>query len=192
MYCLRCVQASLAHRYPPPGCMARAFVEWSVVVAPNHQERVIVLDWGIFSESVGPRARLLRNMLHARSIAVSEPFGLPTGSLTVMALIMANPGSSQKQLADWAGITSPALVGLVDELERRGLLCRERSPNDRRRNSLVLTDEGSQTCEAMMAVVSAIEAPIRDALGPQDMARLISLLDRAVAALREDDDKSLP
>lgn len=172
--------------------MARAFVEWSVVVAPNHQERVIVLDWGIFSGSVGPRARLLRNMLHARSIAVSEPFGLPTGSLTVMALIMANPGSSQKQLADWAGITSPALVGLVDELERRGLVCRERSPNDRRRNSLVLTDEGSQTCEAMMAVVSAIEAPIRDALGPQDMARLISLLDRALAALREDEDKSLP
>ena len=44
-------------------------------------------------------------MLHSRSITVSEPFGLPTGSLTVMSLIAANPGNSQKQLADWAGMT---------------------------------------------------------------------------------------
>lgn len=124
-------------------------------------------------------------MLHARSIAVSEPFGLPTGSLTVMSLIWANPGNSQKQLADWAGITSPGLVGLVDELENRGLVTRERSVSDRRRNSLVLTDKGKRTTEVMMTTVSNIEAPIRDALGPEDMQQLISLVDRAVNALQQ-------
>ena len=36
--------------------------------------------------------RLLRNYLQSRSIAVSEPYGLPLGSLTVMSLIAANPG----------------------------------------------------------------------------------------------------
>jgi len=124
-------------------------------------------------------------MLHARSIAVSEPFGLPTGSLTVMSLIWANPGNSQKQLADWAGITSPGLVGLVDELENRGLVTRQRSVSDRRRNSLVLTDKGKRTTEVMMTTVSTIEAPIRDALGPDDMQQLISLVDRAVVALQQ-------
>ena len=44
------------------------------------------LDWGILEGSVGPRVRLLRNALSARSIAVSAPHGLPTGSLTVLAL----------------------------------------------------------------------------------------------------------
>ena len=53
------------------------------------------LDWGILEGSVGPRVRLLRNALSARSIAASAPHGLPTGSLTVLALIAANPGSSQ-------------------------------------------------------------------------------------------------
>ena len=127
-------------------------------------------------------------MLHARSIAVSEPFGLPTGSLTIMSLIAANPGNSQKQLADWAGITGPALVGVVDELENRGLVTRERSQQDRRRNSLVLTDKGQRTTEAMMAAVSTIEAPIRDSLGAEDMRHLITLVDRAVGALQQDSE----
>lgn len=127
-------------------------------------------------------------MLHARSITVSEPFGLPTGSLTVMSLIAANPGNSQKQLADWAGITGPALVGVVDELENRGLVTRERSQQDRRRNSLVLTEKGQRTTEAMMAAVSTIEAPIRDELGAEDMRRLIALVDRAVGALKQESE----
>jgi DNA-binding MarR family transcriptional regulator len=144
------------------------------------------VDWGAFSDAVGPRARLLRNVLHYRSIAVSEPFGLPTGSLTIMCLIAANPGSSQKELAEWAGITSPGLVGVVDELENRGLVTRVRSQTDRRRNSLVLTEQGQRTMETMLAAVSQIEAPIRDALGPDDMRQLIALVDRAVAAMQQD------
>lgn len=143
------------------------------------------LDWGLFSDAVGPRVRLLRNLLHSSSIAVSEPFGLPTGSLTIMCLIAANPGSSQKELAEWAGITSPGLVGVVDELENRGLVTRVRSQTDRRRNSLVLTEKGQRTMETMLAAVSQIEAPIRDALGPDDMRQLIDLVDRAVAAMQK-------
>lgn len=128
--------------------------------------------------------RLLRNHLQARSIAASEPFGLPLGSLTVMSLISGNPGSSQKQLADWAGITGPGLVGIVDDLESRGLVTRIRSKEDRRRNMLVLTEAGHQQMTTMFATVTEIEAPLRDALGPEDMARFVALLDKAIAALK--------
>jgi DNA-binding MarR family transcriptional regulator len=143
------------------------------------------LDWGPLANSVGPRFRLLRNILHARSLAVSEPYHLPTGSLTIMCLIAANPGSSQKQLADWAGITSPGLVGVVDELEARGLVARVRSKTDRRCNSLVLSEDGERTMQTLLAEVSQIEAPIRDALGPADMRRLIDLIDRALQAMQQ-------
>jgi DNA-binding MarR family transcriptional regulator len=128
--------------------------------------------------------RLLRNYLQSRSISVSEPYGLPLGSLTVMSLISGNPGSSQKQLADWAGITGPGLVGIVDDLEARGLVTRIRSQEDRRRNELVLTEEGKKTMTGLFAVVTEIEAPMRDALGDDDMAALVRLLDKAIAALK--------
>ena len=129
--------------------------------------------------------RLLRNNLNARSIAVSEPFGLPTGSLTIMSLIAQNPGSSQKELADKAGITGPGLVSLVDELERQGLVRRDRSTTDRRRNMLVLTDKGEETLSEMFKVVSQIEAPIREELSPKELEQLIGLVDRVLKALGE-------
>lgn len=134
---------------------------------------------------MGPRVRLLRNVLSARSISVSAPYGLPTGSLTVLSLVAANPGSSQTALAHRAGINKSALVGIVDELERRGLAARDRSSADRRRNSLSVTDEGRAAMDALFAQVTQEETAIRDALGARDMAQLLDLLDRAISALEE-------
>src|SRR5687768_7443096 len=141
------------------------------------------LDWGILAGSVGPRVRLLRNALSARSIAVSAPHGLPTGSLTVLALIAANPGSSQTALAGRSGLNKSALVGIVDQLERRGLVERGRAAADRRRYQVSVTGEGERAMQALFAVVTREEGPIRDALGTRDMIQLLALLDRAVAAL---------
>ncbi|AKH43143.1 DNA-binding MarR family transcriptional regulator [Altererythrobacter atlanticus] len=146
------------------------------------------MDWGILSGSVGPRIRLLRNAMQMRSISASAPYGLPTGSLTVLALVAANPGSSQIALARQAGINKSGLVGIVDELERRGLAARDRSQSDRRRNTLRVTPEGEEMMNTLFALVTEQEAPIRDALGAKDMALLISLVDRAITALEESEE----
>lgn len=142
-----------------------------------------VLDWGILAGSVGPRVRLLRNVLSARSIAVSAPYGLPTGSLTVLALIAANPGRSQTALAKRAGLNNSALVGIVDQLEQRGLVERDRAIGDRRRYQVSVTPDGRQIMDTLFAVVTQEEAPIREALGARDMKALLALLDRVIAAL---------
>lgn len=141
------------------------------------------LGWGVLAGSVGPRVRLLRNALTARSIAVSAPHGLPTGSLTVLSLIAANPGTSQSALATRAGINKSALVGIVDELEQRGLAARDRSSSDRRRNDLSVTPEGERVIAALFEAVTKEEGPIREALGTRDMAQLLALLDRALDAI---------
>lgn len=141
------------------------------------------LGWGILEGSVGPRVRLLRNVLGARSISVSAPHALPTGSLTVLALIAANPGHSQTALADRAGLNKSALVGIVDQLEKRGLAERVRVSTDRRRYRLTVTPAGEDTMHSLFALVDPAEKPIRDALGNRDMATLLALLDRAIAAI---------
>jgi DNA-binding MarR family transcriptional regulator len=143
------------------------------------------LAWGILAGSVGPRVRLLRNALTARSIAVSAPHGLPTGSLTVLALIAANPGSSQSALARRAGLNKSALVGIVDQLERKGLAARDRSTADRRRNQVTVTLAGVTAMQALFVAVTHEEGPVRNALGSADLEVLLALLDRAIAALEE-------
>ena len=140
-------------------------------------------EWGQLADAVGPRVRLLRNALAARSIAALEEFGLPTGSLTVLSLVAANPGSSQTVLAKAAGLNKSALVGIVDELEKRGLAARDRSATDRRRNNLRVTPAGEAAMKAMFDRVRVGEETLRDALGTADHARLIALLDRANAVL---------
>jgi DNA-binding MarR family transcriptional regulator len=140
-------------------------------------------EWGQLANTVGPRVRLLRNALAARSIAALEEFGLPTGSLTVLSLIAANPGSNQTALAKAAGVNKSALVGIVDVLEKRGLAARDRSASDRRRNHLTVTPEGEKAMEAMLARVAGGEDQLREALGPRDHAKLLELIDRANAAL---------
>ena len=140
-------------------------------------------DWGLLADSVGPRVRLLRNALAARSIAALEEFDLPTGSLTVLALIAANPGSSQTLLAKAAGLNKSALVGIVDELERRGMAARDRSASDRRRNLLRVTSDGEAAMKAMFGRVRKAEDTVRDALGQAELRKLLELIDRAIAAL---------
>ena len=141
------------------------------------------LDWGLLAGSVGPRVRLLRNALTARSIAASAPHGLPTGSLTVLALIAANPGSSQSALAQRSGLNKSALVGIVDQLEAKGLAARDRSASDRRRNQVTVTPEGEGAMQALFVAVTREERAIRNALGGADLEVLLGLLDRAIAAL---------
>ena len=141
------------------------------------------LDWGILEGSVGPRVRLLRNALSARSIAASAPHGLPTGSLTVLALIAANPGNTQTALAKRAGLNKSALVGIVDQLEKRGLVGRDRVANDRRRYQVSVTPEGEQAMQELFVLVAREEDSIRLTLGKRDMIALLDLLDRAIAAV---------
>jgi DNA-binding MarR family transcriptional regulator len=141
------------------------------------------LDWGILEGSVGPRVRLLRNALSARSIAVSAPHRLPTGSLTVLALIAANPGSSQTALANRAGLNKSALVGIVDQLERQGLVERDRAASDRRRYQVSVTREGDKAMRELFAAVDREELDLRVALGKRDTTELLALLDKAIAAL---------
>lgn len=149
-------------------------------------DRYQTLNWGLFEDSVGPAALLLSNALSARSLGALTSFGLPPGSLSVLTLIQANSGCSQTDLSRTTGMSKSGVVGLVDELERRGLASRGRSLDDRRRNILTLTKEGEAQLEQMAKVQIAQEAPIQQQLGKSELRTLIGLLRQAHAAIVED------
>ena len=142
------------------------------------------LEWGVLSDMVFPRVRQVRNLLGARSVAALTISGLPTGSFTVLALVAANPGRSQAALARRAGINKSALVGIVDHLEKAGLAARDRSEVDRRRNTLTVTEAGLETLNGLYEMASAVEQPIVEALGKNDIAVLVGLLEKAFDALK--------
>jgi DNA-binding MarR family transcriptional regulator len=74
----------------------------------------------------------------------TEQLGVTSRQVTLLWLIRHNPGMSLRELAGEERISAPALSGLVDRLERAGLLARVRDVSDRRRVGLQLTEEGGR------------------------------------------------
>ncbi len=145
------------------------------------------LDPGLTAGSFGPRVRVLWNLLSARTAERLAPFGLRTGAYSTMALIAANPGCSQNQLAKALGMDKSAVVAVLDELETKALARRMRPAHDRRRHALELTPEGEALVRRMSGPVQDAGQPIRDCLSRQELTQLISLLERAYDALAADE-----
>jgi DNA-binding MarR family transcriptional regulator len=144
------------------------------------------LKHGLLEGRIGPRVRLLRNALTARVVTSFASFDLPSGAFTMLALIGANPGCSQTELARESGLDKSVIVALIDELESKELVTRTRSKEDRRRYILTLTTQGEQMMAGMHAASHRIEKPIVEALSPDEIRTLTELLDRAYDALLGD------
>jgi DNA-binding MarR family transcriptional regulator len=77
--------------------------------------------------------------------------GITARQATLLWLVKRSPGLSLAELAAEEGISSPAMSGHVDRLEKAGLLERVRSSEDRRRIGLRLTEEGERLLRRVRA-----------------------------------------
>lgn len=105
-----------------------------------------------------------------------EPIGLDPRSVLVLRHVGAEEGRTQASLSVSLAVPPSRIVGIVDELERRGLLERRANPSDRRAHALWLTDRGGRVLREVMAVSRAHEADICAGLSERDRRQLIVLL----------------
>jgi DNA-binding MarR family transcriptional regulator len=78
-------------------------------------------------------------------------------------------------LASYLKLSKSSVSGLIDRAERRGLVERTTSPDDRRAVHVRLTADGRLLAERMTAEVEEALAHVLDALSPRDRARLSTL-----------------
>ena len=101
-----------------------------------------------------------------------------TGEFSALALVAANPGMSQIQLAGVGGFDKTAVVAMVDDLEAKGWVLRQRAPDDRRRHTLHVTPAGEAMLIELTKIAQANEARINLALSAEERQRLYETLDR--------------
>jgi DNA-binding MarR family transcriptional regulator len=111
-----------------------------------------------------------------KTIAAFEDSGLSPYHHAVLALLEEDPRETQAMIADALGYDRSHLVGMLDELEERGLIERRRDPADRRRHLVTLTPEGRRASMRLRAIVKRVENDFFAPLDDQQRETLKSLL----------------
>jgi len=75
--------------------------------------------------------------------------GITIGQADALARIAERPGLGVRELAELEGIAAPTAWGLIERLERDGLISRVRSDNDRRRVMLNPTAAGRRMLRSL-------------------------------------------
>jgi DNA-binding MarR family transcriptional regulator len=107
-----------------------------------------------------------------------EPTGLGMYHHAVLALLHEEPRGTQATIADALGLDRSHLVGVLDELEEKGLVERRRDPDDRRRQMVSLTPKGEQALTRLRTLAKEVDDAFLEPLTPSERKTLRSLLAR--------------
>jgi DNA-binding MarR family transcriptional regulator len=111
-----------------------------------------------------------------RSLASYEEIGLHPYHHAILLVVDEGSSETQGAIADRLGYDRGQLVGLLDELEERGLVERRRDPDDRRRHIVRLTPEGKQALRKVRALARQIEDDFLAPLNDDERVQLHALL----------------
>lgn len=120
-------------------------------------------------------ARALSGDFDGLSQAVAERTGLNPTDLLAMDLISRNEGVTAGQLAERLQLTSGAITGLIDRLERAGFARRAADPKDRRRVLVVRTPKEQRIGDLYVSLALALRRSA-ERYSDKDLALLTDFL----------------
>ncbi len=109
---------------------------------------------------------------------VGRPFQLRKVEFSLLMLLHANGPLPPKRLAATLALTAPNLTLVLSRLQQRGLVDRERNPDDGRSLHIVLTDQGRRLAQDSARAAATMELDLLQRLSPAEHAMLIELLCR--------------
>ena len=121
---------------------------------------------------------------HVREIALAE--GIPDSYRTVLMYLLRHPGASQRNIAEFAGITTSAVNQTVRSMQEEDYLRKETDLSDKRNSRLFLTEKGSAIAIRVYKKLDAADDAITGMLGAEREAELITLLERLADYIRKE------
>jgi MarR family transcriptional regulator, lower aerobic nicotinate degradation pathway regulator len=110
------------------------------------------------------------------SLAAFDAAGESPYHYSVLAVLEESPRETQATIADSLGYDRSWLVGLLDELEEKGLIERRRDPDDRRRHLVSLQPAGKRKLAELRAISKRVEDEFLAPLGSKQRIELHRLL----------------
>jgi DNA-binding MarR family transcriptional regulator len=128
-----------------------------VTTASNPAERPRQLVAHELAASPGFLLARLGIGFKTQALARAEEEGFELYDYSVLALLAEGDRETQSTIADALGVDPSRLVALLDSLEKRGLVVRQRDPHDRRRYVVRITEAGHGQLVQLRQLVRRLE-----------------------------------
>lgn len=132
--------------------------------------------------SVGRARRVWNN--HVKQIALAE--GIPDSYRQVIMFLHHHPGSGQRSIAEFVGVTTSAINQVVKSMLEEDYLRKEADPSDRRGTRLYLTEKGESVASRLREKLDDADSAITAFLGEAREAELIEVLENLADFVRRE------
>jgi DNA-binding MarR family transcriptional regulator len=111
--------------------------------------------------------------------------GISQGRFTVLMLLnrLCHEPSNPAALADQSSVTRATMSGLLDTLEKDGMVARETAADDRRTVLVRLTDKGQSLLDRVLPEYCRTVSSIMEPLSEKERKTLVSLLQKILGGL---------
>lgn len=140
------------------------------------------LDFGGLENLLGYRLRRAQGAAHRLFMSRMTDLELTQRQAAILWLAQCNPGVVQSSLATALAMDRATTMAVVDRLQDRGLVRRERSTSDRRRQEILITPAGERVLLRVRERIQQLEDDYRDLFTPAELGKLLGLLQRIRAA----------
>ena len=138
-----------------------------------------------FHHNLGHWIKRVDHAVTLRTNALLRPYRLARSQWEVLFRIAAADGVTQKTLQSAMKVESGTLTGIIDTLIKKGWISRTEHPGDRRINVLRMTTEGACRWREIPNPITQLRPKMMQGISPEDEARAIQILQRAVNNLDE-------
>lgn len=146
----------------------RQLGHWEEILAPHNP---------------GYRIKLLAQILTRTFHEQLEPFGLTPFHWVVLCCLWQEDGLATSTIGERLQQVGGTLTGVLDRMEERGLVRRERDSRDRRICRIWLTPEGTQLQEVLPPLARNIYEQAMAGISQSERERLSQLVDQVIANL---------
>jgi len=136
--------------------------------------------------------RILGKKLHAGMERWADRFGLSEGRFQILVRLHHQPNGrfTMGELAEMLDITPRTVTGLVDNLERDGMVRRVADPADRRSVHAEITDQGRDRVNELWREAAGIQATLTHGLKESELIQLRHLCLRLIQAMSAEEGKT--
>ncbi|HEY9622768.1 MAG TPA: MarR family winged helix-turn-helix transcriptional regulator [Crinalium sp.] len=133
--------------------------------------------------SLGYRIKLLSQLMGRQFQEQLDPFGLTPFHWVVLCCLWEQDGLATSAIGERLQQVGATLTGVIDRMEERGVVRRERDRHDRRIWRIWLTEEGRNLRDVLVPIVLGVCDRAFQGVSQTERQRTSEMVDRIIANL---------